>query len=100
MYCPKSLFSKGTYDFQCLGWRAPFLQIGGDEMFTALERDGFSYDCSMPSRRFGYLDLGNTFNHFISFFVFNLLIFLDFGLFPYSLKFASIQVIRVMLKIR
>jgi len=54
------------------GFRAPFLQLGGDEMYTALERDGFSYDCSWPSRSFGYLDL-------------------DIGLFPYSLKHKSVQ---------
>ena len=40
--------------------RAPYLAIGGDEMFTMLQEQGFKYDCSMPSRRFGYdyLDQG------------------------------------------
>jgi len=54
------------------GFRAPFLQLGGDEMYTALERDGFAYDCSWPTRDYGYLDM-------------------DIGLFPYSLKYKSIQ---------
>jgi len=54
------------------GFRAPFLQMGGDEMFTALERDGFGYDCSWVSRNYGYLDL-------------------DKGLFPYSLDYATVQ---------
>lgn len=49
------IFKLNSY---CLGFRAPFLQMGGDEMFTAMERDGFSYDCSWASREFGYLSLG------------------------------------------
>ena len=40
------------------GFRAPFLQLGGDEMFTALQDDGFKYDCSWASRDYGYLKLG------------------------------------------
>ena len=28
-------------------------------MFSALERDGFGYDCTWVSRTYGYLDLGN-----------------------------------------
>ena len=34
-----------------LGMRAPFLQIGGDEMFQMLEDNQFEYDCSMPTRQ-------------------------------------------------
>ena len=33
--------------------------MGGDEMFSALEKDGFGYDCTWVSRNYGYLDLGN-----------------------------------------
>jgi len=40
------------------GFRAPFLQLGGDEMYTALKEDGFKYDCSWASRDYGYLKLG------------------------------------------
>jgi len=54
------------------GFRAPFLQMGGDEMFSALERDGFGYDCTWVSRNYGYLDL-------------------DKGLFPYSMDYKSVQ---------
>jgi len=54
------------------GFRAPFLQMGGDEMFTALYKHNFMYDCSWVSRDYGYLDL-------------------DSGLFPYTLDFKSTQ---------
>ena len=30
------------------GMRAPFLAIGGDKMFGALNKNGFTYDSSMP----------------------------------------------------
>ncbi|XP_040580790.1 chitin deacetylase 7 [Lepeophtheirus salmonis] len=53
------------------GTRAPFLQIGGDVQFRALSED-FEYDCSMPSRAFGYTNLAN-------------------GLWPYTLDYRSIQ---------
>ena len=32
------------------GMRAPFLQIGGDNQFTMLEKEGFMYDASMTSQ--------------------------------------------------
>jgi len=32
------------------GMRAPFLQIGGDNMFQMLQDKGIEYDCSMPTR--------------------------------------------------
>ncbi|XP_023332330.1 uncharacterized protein LOC111704337 isoform X1 [Eurytemora carolleeae] len=54
------------------GFRAPFLQLGGDEMFTALQQDGFKYDCSWASRDYGYLKL-------------------DVGLFPYTLDYETVQ---------
>eukprot|EP00088_Acartia_fossae_P051337 TRINITY_DN5766_c0_g2_i1.p1 TRINITY_DN5766_c0_g2~~TRINITY_DN5766_c0_g2_i1.p1 ORF type:complete len:442 (+),score=66.46 TRINITY_DN5766_c0_g2_i1:38-1363(+) len=53
------------------GFRAPFLQMGGDEMYTALSKD-FLYDCSWTSRDFGYQHL-------------------DDGLYPYTMDYASIQ---------
>jgi hypothetical protein len=34
------------------GFRAPFLQIGGDKMMQALYDEGFTYDCSRPTRNF------------------------------------------------
>ena len=34
-----------------LGMRAPFLQTGGDTMFSALSQYGFLYDSSLPSSR-------------------------------------------------
>jgi len=57
---------------QITGFRAPFLQIGGNEMFEALYENHFQYDCSMPSRAFGYLNLEN-------------------GLYPYTLDHDTIQ---------
>merc|ERR1719410_887427 len=53
------------------GFRAPFLQMGGDEMYTGLSRD-FHYDCSWTSRDFGYQHM-------------------DDGLYPYSMDYYSIQ---------
>ena len=40
------------------GYRAPFLQMGANEQFTAMKQDGLLYDCSWVSRDYGYLDLG------------------------------------------
>jgi len=54
------------------GFRAPFLMMGGDEMIESLQNDGFKYDCSWASQRYGYLQLDN-------------------GLFPYTLDYASYQ---------
>jgi len=54
------------------GWRSPFLQMGADEMFTALYQLNFTYDCSWASRDYGYLNM-------------------DSGLFPYTLDYASVQ---------
>ena len=36
-----------------------FSQGGGDDQFKMLEDEGFLYDCTMPSRTFGYLNLEN-----------------------------------------
>jgi len=54
------------------GWRSPFLQMGADEMFTALSQNNFAYDCSWATRDYGYLNM-------------------DSGLFPYTLDYKSIQ---------
>lgn len=34
------------------GWRAPFLESGGDDMFQALQDCGFTYDCSISTYRY------------------------------------------------
>ncbi|KAG7171350.1 putative Polysaccharide deacetylase-like 2 [Homarus americanus] len=34
------------------GWRAPYLELGGDEMFSALNELGLEYDCSWPTLRY------------------------------------------------
>ncbi|XP_018020181.1 chitin deacetylase 7 [Hyalella azteca] len=34
------------------GFRAPFLEVGGDSMFGALKEAGFDYDCSWPSLQY------------------------------------------------
>jgi len=54
------------------GNRAPFLQGGGDSMFQMLAENNFEYDCSWPTRRYGYVDA-------------------EFGLFPYTMDYDSIQ---------
>ena len=54
------------------GIRAPFLQGAGDEMFQMLAENNFEYDSSMPTRAYGYIDA-------------------EFGLFPYTMDFRSIQ---------
>lgn len=54
------------------GFRAPFLQVGGDNMIEAAVQDNFEYDCSMPSRRYGYTNINN-------------------GLWPYTLEYKSTQ---------
>jgi len=54
------------------GTRAPFLQGGGDTMFTMLENNNFKYDCTWPTRRYGYVDAMD-------------------GLYPYTLDYKSVQ---------
>jgi hypothetical protein len=54
------------------GFRSPYLQMGGDEMFAALANSGFKYDCSWASREYGFQHL-------------------DAGLYPYTMDFESIQ---------
>ncbi|XP_027231311.2 chitin deacetylase 7 [Penaeus vannamei] len=34
------------------GWRAPFLEVGGDEMYSAMEELGLEYDCSWPTLKY------------------------------------------------
>ena len=41
------------------GLRVPFLQGGGDDMFKMMEENDFLYDCSAPSRNFGYTNMAN-----------------------------------------
>ncbi|XP_042887457.1 chitin deacetylase 7-like isoform X3 [Penaeus japonicus] len=57
------------------GWRAPFLEVGGDEMFSALHDLGLQYDCSWPTLKYtnwyGSKPLG--------------------ALWPYTLDYPSIQ---------
>eukprot|EP00092_Neocalanus_flemingeri_P029883 GFUD01032448.1.p1 GENE.GFUD01032448.1~~GFUD01032448.1.p1 ORF type:complete len:465 (+),score=61.54 GFUD01032448.1:24-1397(+) len=54
------------------GMRAPFLQGGGDNMFRMLKDNNFTYDCSWPTRSFGYTDAMN-------------------GLYPYTLDYQTAQ---------
>merc|ERR1719334_1479133 len=54
------------------GMRAPFLQGGGDNQFFMLENNNFQYDCSWPTRKFGYKDA-------------------MLGLYPYTLDFKTVQ---------
>jgi len=54
------------------GMRAPFLQGGGDNMFQMLAENNFLYDCSWPTRAYGYIDA-------------------EYGLYPYTLDYASKQ---------
>lgn len=58
--------------YKILGHRAPFLQMGGDSLFQMLAENNFEYDCSWPTRHYGYLDA-------------------EAGLFPYTMDYASIQ---------
>jgi len=55
-----------------VGTRAPFLQMGGDKYFKALYENNFLYDCSWPTRAYGYIDA-------------------EFGLYPYTLDYESRQ---------
>ena len=54
------------------GNRAPFLQGGGDNMFNMLMNNNFLYDCSWPTRAYGYIDA-------------------EYGLYPYTLDYSSKQ---------
>jgi hypothetical protein len=35
-----------------VGMRTPYLQSGGDEMYTMMQNEDFLYDCSAPSQVF------------------------------------------------
>jgi len=54
------------------GMRSPFLQLGGDTQFSMLFNNNFDYDCSWPTRAFGYMDAEN-------------------GLYPYTMDYKSCQ---------
>jgi len=54
------------------GMRAPFLQGGGDNMWQMLAENNFEYDCSWPTRKYGYVDA-------------------ESGLYPYTLDYATVQ---------
>jgi len=54
------------------GMRSPFLQGGGDAMYSMLENNKFEYDCTWPTRTYGFVDA-------------------EIGLYPYTLDYASIQ---------
>jgi len=54
------------------GNRAPFLQGGGDNMFNMLQNNSFLYDCSWPTRAYGYIDA-------------------EYGLYPYTLDYSTKQ---------
>merc|ERR1711976_713859 len=57
---------------QVKGTRAPFLQGGGDNMFQMLSENNFVYDCSWPTRQYGYIDA-------------------EYGLYPYTLDYKTKQ---------
>jgi len=54
------------------GWRSPFLQGSADTMYGVLEQENFDYDCTWPTRRFGYVDA-------------------EQGLYPYTMDYRSVQ---------
>merc|ERR1712226_65250 len=54
------------------GWRSPFLQGGGDTMYGLLAQENFKYDCTWPTRKFGYTNA-------------------EQGLYPYTLDYKSEQ---------
>jgi len=54
------------------GMRSPFLQGGGDTMYSMLEHNNFRYDCTWPTRKFGFTDAMQ-------------------GLYPYTLDYKSVQ---------
>ncbi|KAK8381730.1 hypothetical protein O3P69_015052 [Scylla paramamosain] len=56
------------------GWRAPFLELGGDEMFSALQQLGLKYDCSWTTIKYtNWFEKPNQ------------------GLWPYTLDYGSPQ---------
>jgi len=57
---------------EIIGTRVPFLIAGGEDQFTMMQNNGFKYDCSMPTRLYGYIDA-------------------DRGLYPYTLDYKSKQ---------
>jgi len=57
---------------EVIGTRAPYLQGGGDNMYSMLDENKFTYDCTWPTRTYGYLDAMN-------------------GLYPYTLDYKSVQ---------
>ena len=67
--------SHGITEHTLTGIRAPHLQNGGDSQFMTMQNDGFQYDSSMPSRAYGSTSLG-------------------LGLWPYTLDYESIQVMK------
>jgi len=54
------------------GIRVPYLLAGGETQFGMMEKNGFSYDCSMPTQAYGYIDA-------------------DRALYPYTLDYRSVQ---------
>ncbi|MPC30174.1 hypothetical protein E2C01_023433 [Portunus trituberculatus] len=60
--------------FSGQGWRAPFLELGGDEMFSALQQLGLKYDCSWTTLKYtNWFEKPNQ------------------GLWPYTLDYNSPQ---------
>lgn len=57
---------------EIIGNRAPYLQGGGDAMFEMLYENNFKYDCSWPTRQFGYTNAMN-------------------GMYPYTLDYKTTQ---------
>ncbi|XP_071547694.1 chitin deacetylase 7-like [Panulirus ornatus] len=57
------------------GWRAPFLEVGGNEMFTALSEAGLTYDSSWPTLEYTNWHGANP----------------KGALWPYTLDYPSIQ---------
>lgn len=58
------------------GWRAPFLEVGGDEMYSAMEELGLEYDCSWPTLKYTNWYGSKPYG----------------ALWPYTLDYPSIQV--------
>uniref|UniRef100_A0A6A7FWX2 Chitin deacetylase 9-like protein n=1 Tax=Hirondellea gigas TaxID=1518452 RepID=A0A6A7FWX2_9CRUS len=60
------------------GWRTPFLEVGGNTMYDALQDAGIKYDCSWPTLHYTpwFVESDGTING---------------ALWPYTLDFFSIQ---------